>query len=376
MSSTPDPPPNPRNEEATGQSGGKRGRARAERRHVLRRQRLLALGAVALVLVTFASIILGTITPGSQRHSGQDDHSTQSKTQTPAARSRPPSSFAVGLRVVRLVDNSRTITLADGRTEPRTLLTYVRYPATGPTGATDVSNAPAASTDGPFPLVVFGHGYALTPAAYAALLQSWARAGYVVAAPLFPLENANAPGGPDESDLSNQPGDMRFVISEMLAMSHARSGPLAGLIDERKIAVTGHSDGGDTALAVAYDRAYRDPRVGAAIILSGAEMPGVEAFTFPFGGPPLLAIQGTADTVNLPSATETFFREARPPKYLLRLPGAEHLPPYSVEQPQLGIVERVTIAFLNGYLKQKPNASQELVRLGSVPQIASMVAHP
>jgi predicted dienelactone hydrolase len=256
------------------------------------------------------------------------------------------------------------------------LLTYVRYPALGPTGATDVANAPAASTDGPFPLVVFGHGYALTPAAYATLLQSWARAGYVVAAPLFPLENANAPGGPDESDLSNQPGDMRFVISEMLAMSQAQSGPLTGLIDQSEIAVTGHSDGGDTALAVAYDRAYRDPRVSAAIILSGAEMPDVETFTFPSGGPPLLAIQGTADTINPPSATEAFFGEARAPKYLLSLPGAEHLPPYSVEQPQLGIVERVTIAFLNGYLKQKPEALKELIRLGSVPKIASVLAHP
>ncbi len=62
------------------------------------------------------------------------------------------------------------------------------------------------------------------------------------------------PGGPDESDLVNQPADMRFVISRMLAASSAGSGPLAGLIDPTQIAVTGQSDGGDTALAVAYDR--------------------------------------------------------------------------------------------------------------------------
>ena len=104
-------------------------------------------------------------------------------------------------------------------------------------------------------------------------MQSWARAGYVVAAPVFPLENANAPGGPDESDLVNQPADMRFVISRMLAASSAGSGPLAGLLDPKQIAVAGQSDGGDTALAVAYNRYYRDPRVGAAVILSGAELP-------------------------------------------------------------------------------------------------------
>ena len=140
----------------------------------------------------------------------------------------------------------------------------------------------------------------MTPALYARLLQSWARAGYVVAAPVFPLENADAPRGPDESDLINQPADMRFVISAH-ARRRAGSGPLAGLIDPKRIAVAGQSDGGDTALAVAYDRYFRDPRVSAAVILSGAEIPGVGGFTFPPGSPPLLATQGTADNVNPPA---------------------------------------------------------------------------
>jgi Chlorophyllase enzyme len=63
---------------------------------------------------------------------------------------------------------------------PRPLETVVRYPATG----------------GPHPMIVFGHGYALTPATFSRLLSGWARADYVVAAPVFPLGSANAPGGP------------------------------------------------------------------------------------------------------------------------------------------------------------------------------------
>jgi dienelactone hydrolase len=239
-----------------------------------------------------------------------------------------------------------------------------------------LTNAPAARVDGPFPLVIFGHGFGVTPAPYARMLQSWARAGYVVAAPVFPLENANAPGGPDESDLINQPADMRFVISRMLAAAGASSGPLAGLVDSTRIAVTGHSDGGDTALAVAFNPYFHDRRVSAAVILSGAEIPGVGGFTFPSGSPALLATQGTADTVNPPSFTNTFFDSAQRPKYLLRLLGAEHLLPYSDQQPQLAIVERVTLAFLDGYLKHRPAALERLVSLGSVPSMGSVLAEP
>jgi dienelactone hydrolase len=332
---------------------------------------------VALVALSVA-LASGVSTRGrgarTETTSAQDTGARTSG--SPPVRSSPPSSFAVGLRVLRLVDTSRTVELPDGASEPRTLYTEVRYPALGAPGGTDLPNAPAARADGPFPLVVFGHGYAVTPALYARLLQSWAQAGYVVAAPVFPRENADAVGGPDESDLVNQPADMSFVISSMLAASSSSSGPFAGLIDPQRIAVAGQSDGGDTALAVAYDSSYRDPRVDAAVILSGAEIPGVGGFTFAPGSPPLLATQGTADTVNWPSATNAFFEAAQRPKYLLSLIGAAHLPPYSSQQPQLSIVERVTIAFLDGYLKHRPGALERLVSLGTVPGTASMIAEP
>jgi fermentation-respiration switch protein FrsA (DUF1100 family) len=288
----------------------------------------------------------------------------------------PPPPFAVGIRVLRLIDGSRKIRLPSGRIEPRELVTYVRYPAVGAPGAVDLAGAPAASANGPFPLVVFAHGFAVTPALYAHLLQSWARAGYVVAAPVFPLENANAPGGPDESDLINQPTDMRFVISRLLQANSAGAGPLAGLIDPARIAVAGHSDGAETALAAAYSRDFRDRRIDAAVILAGARMSGVGGFSFRAGSPPLLAAQGTGDTINEPRFTEAFYRQARRPKFLLRLLGAEHLPPYTREQPQLGIVERVTVAFLDSYLKDLAGAPQRLASLGSVAGRSMLLADP
>jgi fermentation-respiration switch protein FrsA (DUF1100 family) len=198
----------------------------------------------------------------------------------------------------------------------------------------------------------------------------------VVAAPVFPLENAHAPGGPDESDLVNQPRDMSFVITRMLAASAAPGGPFSGLVDPRRIAVSGQSDGGDTALTAAYDSRFRDRRIRAAVILSGQEIPGVRGYDFPPPSPPLLAIQGLADTINLPSTTFAFFDAARPPKYLLTLPGAPHLGPYTGELPQLAIVERVTISFLDLYLKGVRGALARMVSAAHVPGIAQLHADP
>jgi dienelactone hydrolase len=280
--------------------------------------------------------------------------------------------FAVGEIVIRFSDTSRLVRFPGRRPQPRPLVTVVRYPALGNPSHVDGVASPPAKSSGPFPLVVFGHGFDVTPAIYARLLRAWARAGYVVAAPIFPLSNANAPGGADESDIVNQPADMSFVITRMLAASAAGHGILSRLVDPHEIAVAGQSDGGVTALATAYDTRYLDRRVDAAIILSGAELlPGAY---FPNPSPPLLASQGTADVVNLPHNTYDFFHAAHTPKFLLRLLGAPHLGPYTNEQPQLGVVERVTIAFLDRYLKRLPGSRTRLSRTGNVPGVATLNA--
>ena len=257
----------------------------------------------------------------------------------------------VGLRTFRFVDKTRVARFQTGATRPRTLVTYVRYPRTG---------------SAPYPLVVFAHGFALTTGIYAPLLDALTRAGYVVAAPVFPVESPSAPGGPDRLDLSNEPGDIRFVITRLL------SGPLRALIDPHLIAVAGHSDGAAAALAAAYGDRSRDRRIDAAVILSGSELAS-EGFTFGPGSPPLLAVQGTADTINGPGNTRQFFELAHRPKFLLWLLGAGHLPPYTTDTRRLAVVERATIAFLNRYLRRGP-----LRPLLAVPEpgVAQLSADP
>ena len=265
---------------------------------------------------------------------------------------------AAGFRVrsFRFTDPSRTMLLPDGRRIPRPLETVVRYPAAGTQ----------------HPLIVFAHGFALTPAAYDRLLSVWTQAGYVVAAPVFPLENANAPGGPTQSDLVNEPQDLSFVITRLLAFDERSKGVLAGRIDPSQIAVAGHSDGAVAALAVAYGRGFRDPRVRAAIVMSGAALPWIGPFSP--RGPPLLAVQGTADALNSPATTAAYFLRAHRPKFLLWLLGAAHRPPYTFQEPQLAIVERATVAFLDHYLRGRP--LQAFDKAAERPGLTRLTANP
>jgi dienelactone hydrolase len=265
---------------------------------------------------------------------------------TPAA--SPPR---VQLRVLRFVDSSRHARFRNGTSGPRVLVTEVRYPVRG---------------RGSFPLVVFAHGFAETPEAYAALLDVWARAGYIVAAPVFPVESPSAPGGPSESDLVNEPADLSFVISRLIA----GSSPLHALVDPTRIAVAGQSDGAEAALAAAYDRRYRDRRIDAAIVLSGAAFPGFAAP--PPGSPPLLAAQGTSDPLNSPSSTVSYFRLMRRPKFLLWLLGAAHLEPYTTNDRWAGVVRRTTTAFLDHALRAAP--LRRVIDAGTVPGVARIAS--
>ena len=257
------------------------------------------------------------------------------------------------LRIVRLVDRTRSAHFRNGSTGPRVLVTEVRYPTRGRP---------------PFPLVVFAHGFIETPDVYAGLLDTWVRAGYVVAAPTFPVESPKAPGGPSESDLVNEPGDLRFVISRLTAPAS----PVRGLIDATKIAVAGQSDGAEAALSVAYDGRYLDRRIDVALVMSGAALPGFVAP--PPGSPPLLAVQGTSDSLNSPSTTVSYFRLMRRPKFLLWLLGASHLEPYITNDRWAGVVRRTTTAFLEHYLRAAP--LRPLNDAGTVRGVARVTSAP
>jgi fermentation-respiration switch protein FrsA (DUF1100 family) len=253
------------------------------------------------------------------------------------------------------VDHGRTLSTS------RHLLTIVRYPAVGPVGAQETPGAVVAS--GAWPLVIFAHGYDVTPATYAHLLHAWAAAGFVVAAPAFPLECA---GGPlDENDLSNEPGDISVVITAVLS-----STVLAGHVQASHIAVTGHSDGAEAALGAGY--LSHDTRIGPVISMAAQ---GVDGMPHHDPAHPLLVVQGTQDTIIPPARGEGVYAAAGPPRFYLRLLGGGHLPPIADNTPWRPIVEQVSIDFLRRYLGGSVSVAV-LTSDGTRAGLSSLTADP
>jgi predicted dienelactone hydrolase len=115
-------------------------------------------------------------------------------------------------------------------------------------------------SDEPYSLVVFSHGFALSPIVYITLVEHYASQGYVV---LAPEHNERFDGSLTSfwEELIDRPVDISSTIDFAERLT-AAEGPLAGLVDLDNVAVVGHSYGGYTALAAAGARfdfdAYRD----------------------------------------------------------------------------------------------------------------------
>ncbi|HQU27389.1 MAG TPA: hypothetical protein PLS29_10220, partial [Acidimicrobiales bacterium] len=249
--------------------------------------------------------------------------------------------------------------------------------ASGPAGGAPSAGASPLRAAGPYPLVVFSEGYAIAPQAYGALLDAWAAAGYVVAAPVYPFTDPAEPGGLNESDIVNHPADLRYVITSMLRLAASPGGDLSGLVRSDAIAVIGHSDGGDVSLATVANTCCTDPRIGAAILLSGAELTsfGGQYFARPTAVP-LLVVQGTADTINPPACSVQIYDAAPSPKHYLSLFGLSHTGAYLPAGPARAVVERVTVDFLNAYLKGSSTALGRMASDANVPGLAGFTSAP
>jgi len=333
--------------------------ASQHRRRVTIRRRRVRLGAVVVTIGVAITAVVLAQGGGTSRAVPPPSTGTRPVSTAPKPTTKSNGPFAVGTTELSLVEAA-----APG-SKPRSIPTVVRYPSLGVAGGSEHPGADPDRTNGPYPLVVFSSGFDIAPEAYATLMESWATAGYVVVDPTYPLTDPGSPAGVDEADIVNHPADLRFVITNLLQASEATGGPLSGLIDASHVAVVGHSDGGDVSLATAANSCCRDPRVKAAIILSGAELSSFGGTYYGSGSVPLFVVQGTNDILNPPACSVQLFNAAPPPKYYLSLLGAGHEPPYLQPGTDQSVVQKATADFLDGYLKASAVALAALTAIGS-----------
>ncbi len=310
---------------------------------------------------------------------------TTATTQPPAATTTtttipPPSLVAsryFGTFVPTFTDQSNGVALP----------TVVYYPTT----------ASGAPLPGIHPLIVFAEGYLALPTYYSDLLQAWAKAGFVVAAPIFPHTNAQS-SSPEESDDLNEPGEVATVIESMLTLGHSPNNVLQGIIDPRAIGLAGHSDGGDVMSAVAYDSCCTYPGIGATVVLSGAELPGAGGTYFSAPNPsPLLVVQGLNDPVlNTPASSAALYQaDSSGARYYLSIMDGTHWTPYSLDPTALGafytgmpptelvelarkqlpVTEKVTTAFFTSELVPGSGVTPAQIQAdGTVPGVSTIIS--
>jgi poly(3-hydroxybutyrate) depolymerase len=208
---------------------------------------------------------------------------------------------------------------------------------------------------GPHPLVVFAHGYDVTPLTYSHLLHAWANAGFIVAAPYFPLTNPSAGRWLDEADVDHQPTDAAFILTQV-------ERTLGRAVDTRHVFVAGHSDGGSTSFGAGFAHAVRDPRWTAVLIFAGARRPTMGSFSAPARRLPSLLIQSDHDQYNSLLEAARVWAVPRAPKVYVHLHNAPHLAPFSSANPYRDLVEATTVDFLRAWTATTPAARAPWLR--------------
>ncbi len=206
----------------------------------------------------------------------------------------------------------------------------------------------------PRPLIVVAHGLDGDPRSLAALLDAWADAGYVVAAPKFPTTKKDADGNSLRSESADQARDLSFVVGALIDRSRASSGLLAGRIDPRRVGAAGMSLGGLAVYGLVSNTCCRDRRIGAAILMAAVrrQFPDDE---YEPNRAPVFLVQGDADVGYHNSADA--YPELSPPKWFVTLHGSTHAPPFEVPPgPEAPAVYAMTTAFWDRYLKSDRHA--------------------
>ena len=316
--------------------------------------------------------------------------------------------FSVGEKHITLTDETRLVKAANGfaGAPVRRIDVTVWYPAEPARSAKSAAKpaSPRIAKGGPWPLIIYSHGTYGWAANASHLVSHLVRAGYVVAAPDYPLTSRAAytkVTGADISDVAQQTRDIRFIIDKLLA--HAELGPA---IDASQIGTTGHSLGAVTSYFASFGGQTRDPRIKA-VALTGAGDPVQAALSADMGltgtwnaavSVPVLFLSAEKDVfARITGRPYAAFSRLEAPKYEamirrgvhvrfgdnadepadgtnpdcrffaaagMKVPGCDDKGPFLSPARQQAINRAVVLAFFDAYLKD--DAAQR-ARLRSLP---------
>ncbi|MFV0478734.1 MAG: alpha/beta hydrolase family protein [Parahaliea sp.] len=185
--------------------------------------------------------------------------------------------------------------------------------------------SPTDTGSGPYPLLIYSHGFASSREGGAYLARHMASLGYVVVAVDYPLTNMKAPGGPLVKDVVNQAQDASFLIDEMLALSQDSHSAFYGMIDEQRIGAFGLSLGGFTTELLTFHPEWGDPRLNAALSIAGPTYMLAPAFFAHRPNIPFMMLAGDIDAIVPWAANAQPVPDKMPGAELVTLRDASHV---------------------------------------------------
>lgn len=265
------------------------------------------------------ALLLGGLAAGLACSSGDDGPPVTLESVTQRGE------YGVGVTTMELVDTSRPTEAYSSYEgdDKRTLPTEVWYPANPSVAGPEARDAELDADGGPYPLIVFSHGFMSNRRQSVVYTRHLASHGYIVVSPDFPTTSGGAPAGPYFLGVLNQPGDVSFLIDQFLAFNEESGNRFEGAIDSEMIGATGHSMGAFTTETSIWGEA-RDERIDAALPISGT---GCFVNPDDIGdvAVPVMLLTGSNDLIVPAPTNRVAYDMANPPRYWVELVGGNHI---------------------------------------------------